>query len=98
MARSAFTLVASVRESLRFPSAWLRFGVYAGYMGTFQKKLLFRFDVPKKNGTSEACLLVYRTPSGFFLVATTADGGDAEVFLTAEEFGRFQRQLSEVTP
>ncbi len=61
------------------------------------RKLLLRFDVPKKGGTGEACILVYQTADGFSLVATAADDGDAEVFLTREELARFQRQLSEVT-
>ena len=60
------------------------------------RKLMFRFDIPKKGASGEACLLVYQTGDGFSLVATAADDGDAEVFLTRDEFARFQRQLSEV--
>jgi hypothetical protein len=65
-------------------------------MRTSDRKLLFRFDVPKKGGTDEACILVYQTADGFSLVATARDDGDAEVFLTREEFAQFQRHVSEV--
>jgi hypothetical protein len=65
-------------------------------MPTSERKLLFRFDVPKKHGTGEACILVYQTAGGFSLVATAADDGDAEVFLTREELAQFRQRLSEV--
>jgi hypothetical protein len=56
---------------------------------------MFRFDVPKKGGTGERCILLYQTADGFSIVATAADDGDAEVFLTGEELAQFQRRLSE---
>ena len=65
-------------------------------MPTPERKLMFRFDVPKKGASGEACFLVYQTSDGFSVVATAADDGDTEVFLTRDEFARFQRQLSEV--
>lgn len=61
------------------------------------RKLLFQLDVPTKGGTREACIVVYKIADGFSLVATARDDGDAEVFLTREEFAQFQRQLLEVT-
>ena len=65
-------------------------------MPTSDRKLMFRFDVPKKVGVGEACILLYQTADGFSIVATAADDGDAEVFLTKEELAQFQQRLSEV--
>ena len=57
---------------------------------------MFRLDVPKKDGAGEASILLYQIADGFSIVATVADDGDAEVFLTREELAQFQQRLSEV--
>ena len=55
-----------------------------------------RFDLPKKEGISEAWVLVYEVADGFSLVVTAEHGGDADVFLTRAEFAQFQQRLAEI--
>ena len=57
---------------------------------------MFRFDIPEKPGTSEACILVYQIGDGFSLVATAKDDGDAEIFLSRRELAELQQRLSAV--
>jgi hypothetical protein len=65
-------------------------------MPTPERKLILRFDIGKKAGAGEACILVYQIGDSFSLVATAKDDGDAEVFLSREELAELQRRLSEV--
>ena len=65
-------------------------------MTTSPKKLRFRFDLPKKEGIGEACILVYETTDGFSLVVTAEHGGDSDVLLTREELTQFRKKLTEI--
>jgi hypothetical protein len=55
-----------------------------------------RFDLPKREGIGEACVLVYEVAGEFELVLTAEHGGDAEVFLTRAEFAQLQQRLAEI--
>jgi len=65
-------------------------------MNASPKTLRLRFDLPKKEGIGEACVLVYEVADGFSFVVTAEHGGDADISLTRAEFAQFQQRLSEV--
>lgn len=65
-------------------------------MSASPKTLRLRFDLPKKEGIGEACVLVYEVADGFSLVVTAEHGGDADISLTREEFAQLQQRLAEV--
>jgi hypothetical protein len=65
-------------------------------MPTSPKTLRLRFDLPKKEGIGEACVLVYEVADGFSLVVTAEHGGDADISLTRAEFAQLQQRLAEV--
>jgi hypothetical protein len=60
------------------------------------KTLRLRFDLPTKEGTGEASVLVYEVADGFSLVITAEHGGDADISLTKAEFVQLQQRLAEI--
>ncbi len=65
-------------------------------MSAPSKILRLHFSLPKKEGIGEACVLVYELDDGFSLVVGAEHGGDADIFLTRDEFAQFQQKLAEI--
>ena len=65
-------------------------------MPTTDKITRLRFDLPKKEGIGEACVLVYEVADGFSLVITAEHGGDADIHLTRAEFDQLRQRLADI--